>query len=415
MTSVEPTRIGFVPPRFGNEVVGGAEAVMAQAARQLAARGYGVEILTSCAVDHYTWANHYAPGVVETDGMVVRRFPSVMDTRGVHRQRIGDRIVGGHQVNITDQQLWVNDSMRVPELWHYMLRNSHQYRAIVFAPYMFWTTYAVGQVAPARSIIMPCLHDEPPAKLDVFKPVIEGARGIWFLTEPEAELGRSLFSLPSRQRIVGAGIEPAEHYDADAFRAEYQIGGEYIYYAGRREWGKGWADLVEAFGRLVTQYGTHLKLVTSGVGDAEIPPYLKGRIVDVGFISDDQRNNAMAGAVAYIQPSRLESFSRTVLEAWAAGTMVIANAGSAVVKWHVKRSQAGLVYNNQPELVQALRFVSEAPETAATIAEPGRSYVLDRYLWPQVTDQMEESIQQWFAATAPPLNAGASATMKRAV
>ena len=390
------TRIGFVPPRFGSEVVGGAEAVIAEAARQFAHRGYEVEVLTTCAVDHYTWANHYPAGSTMVDGITVRRFPTVVDTAGVHRQRIGDRILAGSQISITEQQLWVNDSMRVPDLWHHILKNPDQFRVLVFAPYMFWTTYAVGQINPERTVIMPCLHNEPPARLDVFKPVIEGARGIWFLTDPEAELGQNLFNLPNRHEVVGAGVEPAEQYDADAFRSEYGIEGDYIYYAGRREWGKGWADLVDAFGRLVTQFGTHLKLVTSGVGELDLPAFLESRVVDVGFISDNQRNNAMAGAVAYVQPSKMESFSRTVLEAWAAGTMVIANGASDVVKWHVERSQAGLLYESQAELAQALRFVSDDPHGAAKIAEPGRSYVLDHYLWPSITDRMEQTINQWF-------------------
>ncbi len=48
--------------------------------------------------------------------------------------------------------------------------------------------------------------------------------------------------------------------------------------------------------------------MTSGAGDPEIPESLAGRVVDVGFLSTEDRNGAMAGAEAYIQPSALESF-----------------------------------------------------------------------------------------------------------
>ena len=41
--------------------------------------------------------------------------------------------------------------------------------------------------------------------------------------------------------------------------------------------------------------------------------------------------SAFAAADCYLQPSRYESFSRTIMEAWLAGTPVIANAGSDVV------------------------------------------------------------------------------------
>jgi glycosyltransferase involved in cell wall biosynthesis len=396
MSLPAPGTIGLVPPRFGDDVVGGAEAVIAEAAHGLAARGHRVEILTTCASDHYTWANRYPPGETELeDGVVVRRFPTETDTAGVHRERIGGWILSGRPVTVADQQLWVNDSLRVSQLWHHVLDNAERYRALVFAPYMFWTTFAVGQIAPGRTILMPCLHDEPTARLEIFAPLLGGARGIWFLTEPEAELGRSLFDLPPRQAVVGSGIDVPAGYEPGRFRAEYGIDAPFVYYAGRREWGKGWMELVQAFAGLVRSHPTDLLLVTSGVGAVEVPPDLEGRIIDVGFVSDEQRSNAMAAASAYVQPSVMESFSRTVLEAWSAGTAVIANAGSAVVRWHVERSGAGLLYRTEAELMEALRFVADEPAAAAELARGGAPYVVEHYRWPDVLDRMEATLDEW--------------------
>jgi glycosyltransferase involved in cell wall biosynthesis len=375
--------------------------VIAEAARGLARRGHQVEILTTCAVDHYTWANHHPPGEEQLDeGLVVRRFETQTDTPGVHRERIGGRILSGQAVSVADQQLWVNDSLRVSDLWHFVLDNASRYRALIFAPYMFWTTYAVGQIAPGRTILMPCLHDEPTARLDIFAPLFSGARGIWFLTEPEAELGRSLFRLPPRQAVIGSGIDLPASYNPGRFRSEHGIEVPFVYYAGRREWGKGWSELVEAFTEVARHHPTDLALVTSGVGQVEVPADLAGRIIDVGFVSDEQRNDAMAAAAAYVQPSMMESFSRTVLEAWAAGTPVIANAGSAVVRWHVERSGAGLCYRTSDELVEALRFVADEPQAAAALAAPGRAYVAENYRWPDVLDRMEATLDAWLPVSA---------------
>ena len=72
--------IGFVPPRYGSEVVGGAEAVMAEAAHGLAKRGHKVEIITTCAIDHYTWRNEYSPGLDMSGEVPVRRFKAVSYT-----------------------------------------------------------------------------------------------------------------------------------------------------------------------------------------------------------------------------------------------------------------------------------------------------------------------------------------------
>jgi glycosyltransferase involved in cell wall biosynthesis len=89
----------------------------------------------------------------------------------------------------------------------------------------------------------------------------------------------------------------------------------------------------------------------------------------------------------------MESFSRTVMEAWLAGTPVIANAASAVVSWHCDRSGAGLTYEDDAELEQCLRFVAEAPTEAAALAAPGRDYVLEHYTWPATLDRMEASLE----------------------
>jgi len=403
------TVIGLVAPRFGHEVIGGAEAVVAEAAAGLASRGYEVEILTTCALDHFTWQNHYPAGEHQWGKVTVRRFPCVMDTGGKHRDRIGKRILLGDTPSITEQQIWMNDSLRVPEMWHYLLRHHQRYRALIYAPYMFWTTFAVSQISPATSVIMPCLHDEPPAYLDLFRPMIEGARGVWFLTEPEASLADRIFAVPRRNKVVGAGVDWVEpgDYRPDRFRQEFGIEGPYLYYAGRREWGKGWNELLDAFAELARYYSTDMQLVTSGVGELGAPDDLRDRVIDVGFISAELRNDAMAGASAYVQPSKLESFSRTVLEAWMAGTMVVANGGSEVVGWHVERSEAGLLYRSHAQLVQAMRFVVDNPEAARRIARPGRHYVQTHYQWDAVLDRMVDTIEEWFPmkteATPAPL------------
>lgn len=406
-TLTEPVRAGtiaLVSPRFGPGVVGGAEAVLADAAIGLAERGLPVEILTTCARDHFTWANEFPAGTELADGapvdhpVLVRRFLVERDTPGTDRDRIGDRILGGHHITIQDQQRWMNDSLRSSGLWDHVFDHGHQYRALIFAPYMFWTTVAVSAIRPERTIIMPCLHDEPPAALDIFASMMNGAAGIWFLTDPERDLAHRLYRLPERQAIVGASVETPTSYDPDRFRTEFGIEGPYVYYAGRREWGKGWDDLLGAFGRYVARRRGRptLRLVTSGVGRVDVPPGLGGHLIDVGLLSDRQRDDAMAGAEAYLQPSALESFSRTVLEAMAASTPVVANGASSVVRWHLDNAGAGLTYEGDAELIECLDFITDQPAAAAALTVDGPAYVRDRFQIDRVIDRMVASLDSWF-------------------
>jgi glycosyltransferase involved in cell wall biosynthesis len=135
-------------------------------------------------------------------------------------------------------------------------------------------------------------------------------------------------------------------------------------------------------------------LVTCGVGDLGPVPS-NTRMIDLGYLSDEERSNAMAAATLYVQPSAMESFSRTIMEAWLAGTVVIANAASAVVRWHCERSGAGFVYRDRYEFAECLRTLLHHTALRQEMAAAGREYVLANYRWNEVLDRVERSLEDW--------------------
>jgi glycosyltransferase involved in cell wall biosynthesis len=389
-------RLGFVPPRYGDDFVGGAEAVMREVAQGLAGRGWEVEVLTTCARDHFSWANELPEGT-STDGPItVRRFPTEITTPRAERALIGAAIQRGDRVDIGMQQRWMNDDLRSSKLFHHLLDHAEEYRALVFAPYLFWTTFACGQLAPERTIIMPCLHDEPEAGLELFRPLVEGAAGVWFLSDPERDLANDLFHLSTHQAVVGAPIHPpASPPDAAAARTRFGLPERFVLFAGRREGGKRWPWLLDAFAQADERSPLPMHLVTMGSGDVEVPAELDGKVLDLGFVDDDARMGVFAAAEAYIQPSPYESFSRSIMEAWLVGTPVIATADSAVVAWHCQRSGGGLVYHDRYEFEQCLRFVADRPDAAAALAAGAAGYVREHYDPDVVLDRIEATIDQW--------------------
>jgi glycosyltransferase involved in cell wall biosynthesis len=398
-TQIDRTgRLALVPARFGPGLAGGAEIVLAQMARRLLARGWEVEILTTCALDHHGWENLLPAGKAMEDGMLVRRFPTVT-TPGPERAQLEQAILSGASLRLQEQQRWMNAGMRSPELFHYLLDHAGEYRAIVFTPYLFWITFACSQVAPERSVLWTCLHDEPYAYLDLFQPLLTGVAGLLFQTPPEHELAHRLVETPAPHALVGCGVEVPERYDSQGFRRRHGIEGRFLLYAGRREGAKGWETLLEQLARIWARHDLPFTLVTMGDGTVRPPATIADRVIDVGFLPDDQRDAAFAAADAYLQPSRFEAFSRTIMEAWLAGTLVIANGGSDVVRYHCERSGAGLLYDDEHELEQCLAFLAEAPETAAELAGRGRAYVLDNYRWDTVLDNVETALCTWTART----------------
>lgn len=388
-------RIAFVTPRYGEEVVGGSEAVMREAAHGLAGRGWEVEILTTCARDHYTWANDYPAGDFSAAEVTVRRFRTVRDRPYFAREALLRRVLAGAPVTPQEELIWLGGKFRVPDLFHHLVLHGRSFRGVVLSPYLLWTTLAGAAAVPERAIAIPCLHDEPYAYLSVVRPLLARSAQVWFLSEPEHALAHRLGPVAADHEVIGCGVAIPEGYDPEGFRARHGLGSRpFVLYAGRREGGKGWDDLLRGYVGAVGRLGIDLDLVSVGVGDGSGPPGAAGRVIDLGFLPYDELPNAFAAATAYIQPSRNESFSRTVMEAWLAGTPVIATGAGAVVAWHCERSGGGLTYRDDDELAECLALAVEAPGALEALAARGRSYVLTHYTWDAVLDRMEETLER---------------------
>ena len=391
-------KLAIVPPRYGADVVGGAETVLREMAADLAGRGWDVDVLTTCARDHFSWANEYPPGVEEVDGITLRRFPAVVPASRRERAEHEAGLHGGRSLTLAEQQRWINADLRVPELFHHLLDSVAAYRAVVLGPYMFWTTFAGWQLAPGKTLLWPCVHDEPYIRLELFRPMFAGVAGLLLQTEPEHDLAHAVLPSLGPHTVVGCPVHVPSGYDPARVRARYGIEGRFLFYAGRREGAKGWDRLLEAFARAVVRNDLPFSLVTIGSGQVTPPPEVADRVVDLGFVPDGDRDDLFAAADAYLQPSAYEAFSRTIMEAWLAGTLVIGNAASTVVAWHCERSGAGLTYGDDFELEQCLVFLAAAPEAAARLAAGGRSYVLENYAFPAVMDRIEECLDRWTSA-----------------
>jgi glycosyltransferase involved in cell wall biosynthesis len=385
-------RIAFVAATSGSNV-GGAETVLREMAIGLAGRGWDVDLLTSAAESIYTWEN-VAPTGRTADGPIhIERFEAVGLTQP-QRDRLGARILGGDKLEAADEYRWVNSGMRLPGLFDYLADHAHEYRAIVCGPYMFWACLVLADVAPERTILMPCLHDEPFARLDVYRYQATSVRGLWFLSDPERDLARNLGMYGPRAEVVGSAVDAPEAVDVDAFRDRYGIDGDFVFYAGRREWGKGWPRLLDDLAFAAEALGVSVPLVTCGVGDVgEVPPGVT--VKDLGVVSNSDRSSGQAAATAYVQPSAMESFSRTVLEAFSLSTPVIANGASAVVRWHCELSGAGLTYANRYELAECLRLVRDEPALLRQIGENGPAYLKEHFTWESVLDRAEATIGEW--------------------
>ena len=104
-------RVTYVVPRYGLEIVGGAESAARLFAEGLVARaGWDVDVLTTCALDASTWVDAYEPGEVDINGVRVRRFRSMdLSAGGIRRSGwiMSIRLMGVESVLVSRTQGWV--------------------------------------------------------------------------------------------------------------------------------------------------------------------------------------------------------------------------------------------------------------------------------------------------------------------
>ncbi len=373
-------RVAFVCPRLHEPgTVGGAETLIYSLAMDAVGLGHDVEFLTTCAKNHFTWENELPEGAFQRDGMTVRRFP-VNAGRDVDTfLRLQTEICRDGTLTPDEEDAWLRQSVNADTLISYLQDNASSIDRVIAGPYLFGLIEAAARTAPEKMLLVPCLHDEPFARVGRIRDMFQMVRGFLFNTEPERRLAHRMFDLhPQTDAVVAMGIAPFT-VDPEAFAKRTGIKGDYVVYSGRREPLKGTPILVDYLDCFRQRTGRDVKLVMTGSGPVEIPTTLAPHFYDLGFVSEQEKREAMAGAVAFCHPSVNESLSIVILEAWLAGTPALVHAKGEVLRWQCESSNGGLWFANYPEFEEMLLFYLDHPDAAARMAEQGRAYTLAKY------------------------------------
>lgn len=377
-------RIAFVCPRFaGDGAVGGAETLLKNLATHAAARGWAVDFLTTCAQSHYTWENTLPPGRRDMDGMTVHFFPVDPRDTGTFL-RIQNAIDHGHPVPESDELLWLRHGVNSAALLRHLDQNAADYRAILLGPYLFGLTWFTALAHPERSLLVPCLHDEPFARLASMKRLFAETAGCLFNSRAERDLAAELFGVPdAKSRIVGMGLDPFDA-DPDAFARRRGLDAPYVLYSGRREPLKGTPLICDYLHAFRERTGRDIRLVFTGSGTIDAPAGLWPHILDAGFVSEQEKHEAMAGAVAFLHPSVNESFGIVLLEAFLAGTPGLVHANSRVLVSQCRAARAGLWFRHYPDFETQLLYLLDQPAARNDLGRNGRDFVSREYAWPAI-------------------------------
>jgi glycosyltransferase involved in cell wall biosynthesis len=104
--------------------------------------------------------------------------------------------------------------------------------------------------------------------------------------------------------------------------------------------------------------------------------------------------DACAGALALVQPSVNESFSRVVMESWLNEVPVLVHADCAVTVGHCRRSGGGFWFRDWPEFAEAAGRLAGDPALRRRLGAAGRRYVLAECSWDVVCARIVQAVEE---------------------
>ena len=401
---IDTPSIDFIVPRYGPSVVGGAETLCRLLAENLAGAGVRVRVLTTCALDHFSWQNVLPEGASRENGVDVLRFAVGERDSGVWAG-LHAQLDLGLPTTFAEQIRWMANSVWSPGL----LRAQTEIGAAdwtVAMPYLFGTSFWAVAARPERTALIPCMHDEAHARSDIVKSSLLAAGGLIFNTATERDLARDIIGAGHAPAagpintcpVVGVGYDPCEvpsTASIDRFTNERAIDAGYLLYAGRREEAKGLPHLFDVYAAYVKATPHPRFLALMGSGDLPVPAEIAPFVIDLGFVPSEDLAAAYAGALALVHPSRMESLGMVLLESWRAGTPALVTGDGPVLVEHCRASGGGMWWTSAPEFTEAVNLLSNDPKLRSTLADAGRHYVNETFGWPAVRARFINALETW--------------------
>jgi len=380
-------RIAFVIQRYGLEVNGGAEMHCRLLAERLAQR-HQVEVFATRALDYLEWRNHYPRGTSIVNGIPVHRS-TVKRTRNARLfASLSNRVFHDHHTR-DEEEAWVRENGPYsPDLLAEVARARARFDLFLFYCYRYYHTYAGLPAVRDKSLLVPTAEEDPAIALTIFKPFFNAPKGIVYLTPEEQALVEGVSGnqqVPST--VIGSGLDLPETGPATGFRARHGLQRPFVLYVGRIDRMKGCLTLFAYFQKFRAESGLDVDLVLAGKPVVKIPAHPNIRAV--GFITEEEKVEALRECRLLVMPSPYESLSVITLEAWKLGRPVLANARCRVLEGQCRRSNGGLFYTGYAEFAEGLSLLLRRPEVGEILGGQGRAYVEAEYSWERVLQKLE--------------------------
>jgi glycosyltransferase involved in cell wall biosynthesis len=284
-----------------------------------------------------------------------------------------------------------------PELGSWMRKNIRNYDVLLTHNCVFLPPVEALQLASEQgvpSIFMPHIHldDDFYHFPDVMQAIRQASMS---LVSPRAAVDFLRRAISPHVHYFGAGTDPTEFSDElaapdlAAFHEQLADDGTpLILVLGRKAAAKNYAMALEAQS-LLAAHNVIARVVMVGPDDDQAPIVGSGAVY-LGLQPREVVRGALRAARVLVNMSTSESFGIVLLEAWLAGTPVIANRRCMAFADLVQDGVNGFLVDTAAEVAQRIETLLGNPEIAAALAERGREVAM-QYTWSRLGDELDKS------------------------
>jgi glycosyltransferase involved in cell wall biosynthesis len=332
--------------------------------------------------------------------ITVRRF--LADKRKQRKfDRVNYKLMQGQRISHKDEKTFFKEIVNSKELYKYIKNNGDEYDMFLFIPYMFGTTYYGSQIHPEKSIVIPCMHDESYAYMTEIKKMCESVKGLIYLSKPEKNFTENILKVSNtNSQVLGLGVDELQQVQntklsdiSDKIEKE-----QYILYAGRKDEGKNIYLLLDYFQKYKEDNKNEpLKLVLIGGGklkDKSIKEEHTQDVVNLGFVSLEEKSLLMENSLILCQPSVHESFSIVIMESWLGKRPVLVHEDCEVTKNFCIESNGGLYFNNYEVFSEMINYALNNLDILSMMGKNGKKYVQENLMWDIVTNKYIRFIEE---------------------
>lgn len=384
-------KIAFVVQRYGLEINGGAELLCREVAEHLS-KYHEVDVITTCAIDYVTWKNEYDAGEKRINGVSVKRFP-VDFSRDIKRFNKCSEKVLCNEHSVEEEIEWMKlQGPYSTKLFKFIEDSKEHYDFFFFFTYLYCTTFFGLPPVADKAILVPAAHDEPPIYLSIFNELFHKPKAIMYNTKEEKDFVLQKFmneNIP--HDVAGSGVSLSEEVD-NSNSQNIASKGNFITYMGRIDESKGCGELFDFFQRYKKESNSPIKLIMLGKAVMKIPSHPD--IVARGFVSEEEKHKTLKEAKILLMPSKYESLSMVLLEAWHCKKPVLVNGQCEVLKGQCVRSNGGLWYENYEEFRECLDLLLADENLRDQLGNKGRKFVDMHYSWETIERKYLELIER---------------------